>query len=625
MASPLLLRSSSPYVCAGCAFRAAKPLSRQSKRNVGMKYLSKVADAEMQWQQRAGEIHAGKRKSMLTILEERGLVQTVTGTREEMDRRMTERRLGAYVGIDPTAASLHVGHLLPFMSLFWMYLHGYHTVSLLGGATAKIGDPTDRLITREKDTKAVRNANMVNMHYQLKKLWLNVESTGRRLGYFDKKGFEMHREVINNNAWWNKLPMLEVLQTLGPGMRMGSMLARDTVKNKMEKGDGMSFAEFSYPIMQAWDWWHMYSTKGINMQIGGNDQFGNITAGIDAVKYLSKTTQDPLTKTNTEGMDDPIGFTVPLLTTSSGQKFGKSAGNAIWLDGDETSVFDLYGYFLKTSDADVGKYLKLFTFLKIEDINAVVKEHQENPKERKAQHTLAREIVTLVHGPHEADVTEKEHRFLFAKKPHEPAVLEVNADADAIAGYTTLNNRPKVNIQLPRGVVEKLSLPRLLFACGLVDSASEGNRLARDKGAYIGGMPHGRKMPMVDGMVSWTRIALWKNEDTSKFLIDGNLLMFRRGKNKIKVIEVLPDEEYRATGQVYPGRTVRPGNRPVSNLERRSDKILETLTVPTKSGLDWEARMEKERMWQEKQMEETEIDLREEAESEGETPSKPDQ
>jgi tyrosyl-tRNA synthetase len=139
---------------------------------------------------------------------------------------MTQKRLGAYVGIDPTAASLHVGHLIPLMALFWMYLHGYHTVSLLGGATSKIGDPTDRLTTRQKEHRSIQAANMARMHFQLKKLWQNVEAYGHRHGY--KKDWAWHRELVNNNAWWNKLPMLEVLQVMGPGLRLGSMLARDT-------------------------------------------------------------------------------------------------------------------------------------------------------------------------------------------------------------------------------------------------------------------------------------------------------------------------------------------------------------------------------------------------------------
>jgi tyrosyl-tRNA synthetase len=139
---------------------------------------------------------------------------------------MTNRRVGAYVGIDPTAPSLHVGHMLPLMSLFWMYVHGYHAVTLVGGATCKIGDPTDRLTTREKQHSSTRAANMVNMHYQLKKLWLNLEAYGRKYGY--NWEWSWKRELVNNNAWMNKLPLMEVLQVLGPGMRMGSMLARET-------------------------------------------------------------------------------------------------------------------------------------------------------------------------------------------------------------------------------------------------------------------------------------------------------------------------------------------------------------------------------------------------------------
>jgi tyrosyl-tRNA synthetase len=146
--------------------------------------------------------------------------------RVHIDRMMTDRRLGAYVGIDPTAPSLHVGHMIPFMSLFWMFVNGYHTVSLLGGATAKIGDPTGRLTTRDKEHSSVGTANMANMHIQLKKVWINVETYGKKYGY--NWEWSWHRELINNNAWWNSLPMLDVLKILGPGMRLGSMLARDT-------------------------------------------------------------------------------------------------------------------------------------------------------------------------------------------------------------------------------------------------------------------------------------------------------------------------------------------------------------------------------------------------------------
>jgi tyrosyl-tRNA synthetase len=192
----------------------------------------------------AEEIKAGRQKSMFKKLEERGYVHDVTGcalsfpadelsyrllissTREEVERMMTETRAGAYVGIDPTASSLHVGHMLPLMSLFWMYVHGYRTVTLIGGATATIGDPTDRLTTREKTDSSVRAKNMVSMHCQLENLWLNLEAYKKKYGYASERTWS--RALYNNKTWWDTLPMLEVLQVLGPGMRMGSMLARDT-------------------------------------------------------------------------------------------------------------------------------------------------------------------------------------------------------------------------------------------------------------------------------------------------------------------------------------------------------------------------------------------------------------
>lgn len=510
-----------------------------------MKYLAKVADAENQWKDKAARINAGEEKSMLTILEERGLVQTITGDRETFDRQMTNRRLGAYVGIDPTAASLHVGHLLPLMSLFWMFVNGYHAVSLLGGATAKIGDPTDRLTTREKEESAVRTANMANMHIQLKKLWPNVELYGTKYGY--KWEWSWHRELVNNNAWWNKLPMLEVLQTLGPGMRMGSMLARDTVKNKMSKGDGMSYAEFSYPLMQAWDWWHMYISKGIQMQIGGSDQYGNITAGISAIKYISSYHSNPVVRRSAHATGEPMGFTVPLLTTSSGQKFGKSAGNAIWLDNSMTSSFDLYGYFLRTSDEDIGKYLRMFTFMPLEDIDSLLENHKKDPSQRIAQHKLAREFLELVHGANEAKDAELQHRLLF--KGNKTDII-----SSLTGGTFAASKAPSHNVTLPRSLIMQKSVGKILYAAGLATSKSEGHRVAEKHGAYIGGNPEKKTHePMPDGNISWAQLANWDPKITRKYLINGELLLLRRSKHNVKVIRVVSDEEYALSGEEYPG------------------------------------------------------------------------
>ncbi|KAH8816376.1 hypothetical protein F5884DRAFT_896163 [Xylogone sp. PMI_703] len=568
----LLKRRTQPdlYVCARCSFQASRIPNRSSRRWIGQKYLAKLADAEMAWQEKAYKIRAGQQKSMLTILEERGYVHSIAGTRVAVDKAMTDKRIGAYVGVDPTAASLHIGHLLPFMALFWMHIHGYHTVSLLGGATAKIGDPTDRLTTREKQVSSLRTENMVKMHYQLKKLWANVEVYAKKYGYI--RDWSWKRGLVNNNVWMNKLNIMEILQVLGHGMRLGPMLARDTVKNKMEKGDGMSFAEFTYPLLQAWDWWHMYNTMGITMQIGGSDQFGNITAGIDAVKYICTHHPDPAIREASTAT--PFGFTVPLLTTSSGAKFGKSAGNAIWLNKEMTSTFDLYGFFLRTSDADVGKYLKLFTFMPIEEIDALVAEHMKDASQRKAQHRLASEFVELVHGPEEATSVAEQHRLLFRNHSAPLEISSLTSSTGEASGLddkpVTLNNAPQISLRLPRSLIFTKSIGRIFYAAGLVSSASEGHRLASNQALYIGGPPGGKKESMMDGQLTFQRVKVWRPEETKNFLIQDKILILRRGKHNVRVVEVIDDEEYEASGETYPGMAPKEGAKDEANgIEER--------------------------------------------------------
>lgn len=307
----------------------------------------------------------------------------------------------------------------------------------------------------------------------------------------------------------------------------------------------MSFAEFTYPIMQAWDWWYMFHTKGITMQIGGADQYGNITAGIDAVKYISTHHSNPVVRKEALAIGEPFGFTVPLLTTSSGQKFGKSAGNAVWLDSGMTSSFDLYKYFLATSDDDVGKYLKMFTFMALEDIEALVQEHMTSPQQRKAQHKLAREFVELVHGPQEAREAETQHHLTFK----DPSALLAMEPAEG-------NKKPSAQVILPRHIIYQKNLPKLLRAAGLVESTTEGYRLVEAGGVSIGSSGSGT---MNDAQVAWRAIKHvdWIPEKVREFLVHDNLLLLRRGKNTIKIVEVVSDEEYVKNKNYgrYPGMT----------------------------------------------------------------------
>jgi tyrosyl-tRNA synthetase len=258
--------------------------------------------------------------------------------------------VGVYCGVDPTAPSLHVGHIIPFMALSWMYVHGYSVTFLLGGATGRIGDPEGRLSARPTLGKIEHSANVAIMHTQLKRFGELMERYAGRRGW--TREWAWRRSLVNNSAWYEKLTWREMLITMGRYVRIGPMLGRDSVKNRLEHGDGMSFAEFAYPLMQGWDWWQMFKT-GTQVQIGGADQFGNILQGAEAVKLTAKKDvpwmqkMDKLFKEEPERNQDdvtewPMGFTTPLLTTTSGEKFGKSAGNAVWLNGDMTSHFDLY-------------------------------------------------------------------------------------------------------------------------------------------------------------------------------------------------------------------------------------------------------------------------------------------
>ena len=351
----------------------------------------------------------------------------------------------------------------------------------------------------------------------------------------------------------------------------------------MDKGDGMSFAEFCYPVLQAWDWWHMYHTKGIQIQIGGADQYGNIVSGIDAVKHVIRNHPDPkfrlnnamknvvksdhyrLDNPNAEEFDplmEPMGFTVPLLTTASGEKFGKSAGNAIWLNKDMTSVFDLYGYLVGTADADVERLLKLLTFLPLSSISEVMVAHEQNASKRVAQHSLAMEFVTLVHGEEDAKMARIQHQKLVAQrgKLQLSDVLEATADPQVPKSPgpktpVTSNNAPSMQLVLPRSLVAGQPWPRVLFAAGIADSGSKASHLIAAHGAYVGSRPGG-KYSSRGGMggtldrdeLMWSPI---KAPDYSAvdFLLEGDekgdLLVLRHGKWKVKLVRVVADDEYK--------------------------------------------------------------------------------
>ncbi|KAL9941747.1 tyrosyl-tRNA synthetase [Verticillium nonalfalfae] len=533
-----------------CTNTRLAPQSLPTSRHIHLKTLQKREDAAQEWAKKAEAIKNGEARNLWEIFEERGFIKDVAGRPELIKELMRTKRIGAYVGVDPTAPSLHLGHLLPMMPVFWMYLHGFRAVTLVGGATARIGDPTGRTTSRAIMSNSEISTNITRIHYQMKKLWDNIELEKHKYGY--KKTWSMSRHLVNNNTWWQSLSMYDVMKRLGRYLRMGPMLSRDTVKTKMESGDGMSVAEFMYPLMQGWDFWHLYDKLGVQMQIGGSDQFGNIVTGIEAVKTIRASEPNPNLKQPETWREDPIGFTVPLLTDGAGNKFGKSAGNAVWLETTMTSAFSLYSYLVRRSDDEVEQLLKFFTFLPIPEITQIMEQHVLDPPKRAAQHKLAFEVLTLVHGAEVAIREQQQHLFMYSKGG-DGSTTSTGAAAAHPNAPVTLNNAPRMDMQLPRSLVTTQSPAKILFAAGLADSASDAHRLCRQQGAYVAAAPGKDMRSLTPGNLDWTPVKLWRPEEVSRFLVDDRVLILRKGKHNVRIIEVVSDDDWKASGQTYPG------------------------------------------------------------------------
>jgi tyrosyl-tRNA synthetase len=345
----------------------------------------------------------------------------------------------------------------------------------------------------------------------------------------------------------------------------------------MESGEGMAISEFSYPLFQAYDWWSMYHNKGVQMQIGGSDQYGNICAGMDAVSHMRKIRR--LDSTEKEAEDPRLaayGLTTPLLTTASGEKFGKSAGNAVWLDKTMMNSFDLYQYFMRTADADVERYLKLFTFLPLDQISLLVEQTRMDASKRLAQHVLAKEIVELAHGAAEAKKAETAHKEAFSHGTNTfalGAIRNALGTANPDAGLGAQKALSEFDIQLleykrayaASSTVQPssgtstssssqskqdsvITLPLSLIQSGsfahLASTKSEAHRLIASKGAYVV-VP---KSGSVEFPTSLRWACIEKGFEPQHFLVDFEALVLRAGKSKIQIVKVVADGEYEEAG-----------------------------------------------------------------------------
>ena len=316
----------------------------------------------------------------MTFFEElkwRGLIKDISSP--ELEEKLNNGGMTFYIGTDPTADSLHVGHLSSFLISKRLKNAGHHPILLVGGATGMIGDP------RPTSERAMISKEEVQKNFEaLKK---QVE------GIF---GFE----VVNNYDWIKDINIIEFLRDYGKFFNINYMLDKDIIRRRLETG--ITFAEFTYMILQALDFKYLHENKGVNLQCAGSDQWGNITAGIDLIR---KTTGDEV-----------YAFTMPLVTDSQGKKFGKSEGNALWLDKNKTSSYKLYQFFINVEDSMVIDYLKIYTFLSKEEIEELDRKNKEHPELREAHKTLAKEIITFLHGREEYEKAVKLAENLFQNK-----------------------------------------------------------------------------------------------------------------------------------------------------------------------------------------------------------------
>ena len=398
----------------------------------------------------------------------RGLIKDEAG--EDLEKIINECNATFYWGTDPTADSLHIGHFSSLVTAKRLAKAGFKPILLIGGATGMIGDPRPTS-EREIMPKEVVLGNVESIKKQVEEI------------------FNGNVEVVNNYDWTKDINILDFLRDIGKYINVNYMLAKDIINRRLETG--ITFAEFTYTLLQGYDYLHLYETKGVTLQVAGSDQWGNITTGIELInKKLGKTA---------------YAFTMPLILDSTGKKFGKSEGNALWLDKNKTSSYQIYQYFINSTDDKVEEYLKVFTFLNKEEIEDIMKKHVEKPEERYAQKTLAYEVIKDLHGKDEAKKAIKITEALFSGDIKGLSEEEL---VDAMSGVDTYNVSGEKNIV------------DLLVDTGILSSKREAREFITNGSISL----NGEKVNDLEMLV---------NKDSSLY---NKYVIIRRGKKKYYLV-----------------------------------------------------------------------------------------
>ncbi|CAI2565108.1 Tyrosine--tRNA ligase 1 [Apilactobacillus kunkeei] len=405
-------------------------------------------------------------------LQWRGAINQQTDA-EGLKKEVNEKKIGLYAGIDPTGDSMHVGHLIPFMILKRFQLAGYKPVILIGGATGSIGDPSGKKAERKLQSMQQVKHNEECLTNQMKSLF----------------GEDGKFQIVNNYDWTSKLSLLDFLRIYGKRFNVNTMLNKEIVSSRLETG--ISYTEFTYQILQAMDFEHLYKNNGVELQIGGADQWGNITGGIELIH-------------KTQGADaKAFGLTIPLMLKADGTKFGKTEGGAVWLDPEKTTPYEFYQFWINTDDRDVIKYLKYFTFLNKEEIEELEEQVKNEPWKRVAQRRLAEEVTEFVHGKDSVVEAQNITEALFSGNVQDLTTAEVE---------TGFKNMPSVEVSADKkNIVEWLA----------DDTAIEPSRRQAREDVSNGAIRiNGEKVDDVD----------FEIDPSTSF--DGKFVVVRRGKKK---------------------------------------------------------------------------------------------
>ena len=428
-------------------------------------------------------------KNFIEELRWRGMIQDIM---PETEQHLMEGLRAAYVGIDPTANSLHIGHLVGVMMLRHFQNCGHKPYALVGGATGMIGDPSGKSVERNLLTEEVLAHNIAGIKKQLAK-FLDFESTAPN-----------RAELVNNYDWMKEFSFLSFIRDIGKHITVNYMMAKDSVKKRFdpnENTDGMSFTEFSYQLLQGYDFLHLYQEKNLTLQIGGSDQWGNITTGTELIRRIAG--------------GKAYALTCPLITKADGTKFGKSEGGNVWLDPEKTSPYKFFQYWINTSDADAERYIKIFTMLSKEEINSLIAQHTEAPHLRVLQNKLAEELTLLVHGREELEKAKKASQILFGNS--------TSADLRTLDEKTFLevfDGVPQAEVSAA-DIAGGLDMIAILSAkTGFISSNSEARRALKENSISVN-----KEKVAEDYQIG------------EKDLVDGKFILLQRGKKNYFIVK----------------------------------------------------------------------------------------